>query len=618
MVQAAEFLKDETDWIVGEDGGFVNSVAAEVVPIVIPDPPPVVHTYSTCTLLSSDLIPVNEEKDMRDEAIGSVISLLEPHQAQVSYRNSVRAFFARVVRRTLCAKVYETGLHALDCFLPDDPMRLTVLLGRTNVCVENGISSLNEKLFLLADQSSEMGKVLLAELMQPIDDDYMAGEDIQPLSEHSVSRVSVNASKIFCDVDLPATNLEIDINNLSGVRFLSFLDEVAQLVGKEELFKRSLLLIRGWWVYEASTYLGIFSKNFLTDHALCVLIVSIFNQHHSTLHHPLQVLSVFLAEYSELDWANCAVTIQGIVPFRPCVPEPEVAAVMATPSDGEHSESLTPPSPTLSPVSTSVAEVPIATTTSNVTVNINTGSNSLSEPWMRYPKDSDLISASMLLKYIEHVKIVKPSTPTPIQSSDSKSPALSASSYGASMYNFTAMSPLDTPLSHISPQSRYRELDNNVMNLSLINSGDLISESTSGTATTGVLTPSGSSIAKQPSTDMDTIDSPRRKAAIAPPAEAFQRSAMNIIHPLQQLNLVPMTMPAERVAKIVQIFEVGTKNLTQALKASQGDEISCQSAFNRFFKAVLLRFVGGWRPDVFSGAQSMCHYGEGKTQCSFR
>lgn len=579
MAQAAEILKDETDWILGEDGGFASAAPVEVVAVVIPDPPPVIHTYLTCAVLPTDLIPVNEEDDLRDEAIGSVITLLEPHQAQVSYRNSVRAFLARVVRRTLSAKVYETGLHALDCFLPDDPIRLTVLLGRTNLFVENWLPTLADKLSVLADQGSENGKMLLSEMMQIVDDDYMAGEDVQPLSDHSVGRVTAtnnsSTSKVFCDVE--DTSMEIDCNSLTSVRFLSFLEEVAHLVGKKELFKRSLLLIRGWWTYETSNYLGAPTKNFLSDQALCVMICSIFNQYHATLHQPLQVLSVFLAEFCDVDWGNCAVTIQGIVPFRSVIQEPEYGSVDA--------------------------EIPETSVTAM---------ESASEPWLRYPGDNDLLSAAVLLKYADVTK--SPKSLSPILSCGSKSPVISHGSSSSNIYALPTVSPSTTSVSQLSPLSCYRELDIAAINLSAPGTGS----GSEGATDTSQCNPSpksdlasaGFSTALKASTDLDHPDSPvRRTSQIV--VESFQRCAMNIVHPLNQSNMVPLTMPTDRVSKIVQIFEVGAKNLSQALKVAPSEELNVQSAFNRFFKAVQVRFGGGWRPDVFKGAQSMCQYAGG-------
>ena len=72
-------------------------------------------------------------------------------------------------------------------------------------------------------------------------------------------------------------------------------------------------------------------------------------------------------------------------------------------------------------------------------------------------------------------------------------------------------------------------------------------------------------------------------------------------------------MTYEKAVIIAQIFETGARNLSQALKLSQGEHINVHAPFNRFFKSVLLRFRGSWRPDVFKGAQSMCQYAGGES-----
>ena len=566
MSQAAEVLKDETDWMPGDEGGFGSVALSEAVPIVIPDPPPVIHTYTTCTLLPIDIIPTNEEEDARDVAIGSVITLLEPHQAQITYRNSVRAFLARVVRRTLGAKVYETGLHALNCFLPDDPIRLTVLLGRTNVYIDTWLPALTEKLSILADISSDSGKFLLAEMMQVLEDDCIAIEDIQPLTEHTVSHVHVTSGnlprqgRIFFDIE--DTNVEVDSNNLSSVRFLSFLDEIAHLVGKNELFKRSLLLIRGWWLYETATYGGGSTKTLLTDHALCVLVCSIFNQHHAILHQPLQVLSIFLSEYCELDWNNCAVTIQGIVPFRSVLNKSDTDILSISVTDLESSSETS------------------AQLASQVTVEIT-------EPWLRYPVETDLLSVAFLQKYAEILKSTKPS--------------------------------IAGKLMQISPMSSCKDTDILTMNSMGMHSTDSMNDfSNSSTAAPSAnISRAGSSDSSAVylgSLHSDGPDSPMRRTAstlVNEEQPLFERGSINIVNPLNQSNMTLSAMTSEKAAVITQIFEIGARNLNQALKLSQGEHINVQAPFNRFFKAVLLRFRDNWRPDVFKGAQSMCQYAGG-------
>ena len=571
MSQAAEVLKDETDWMPGEDGGFGSVALSEVVPVVIPDPPPVIHTYTTCTLLPIDVIPTNEEEDARDMAIGSVITLLEPHQAQITYRNSVRAFLARIVRRTLGAKVYETGLHALNCFLPDDPIRLTVLLGRTNVFTDSWLPALTEKLNILADVGSDSGKFLLAEMMQVVEDDCIAIEDVQPLTEHTVSHVHVTSGniprqgKIFTDVE--DTNVEIDTNSLSSVRFLSFLDEIAQLVGKNELFKRTLLLIRGWWLYETATYGGGSTKNLLTDQALCVLVCSIFNQHHTILFQPLQVLSIFLSEYCELDWNNCAVTVQGIVPFRPVGNKAETDSLPTTPNElGFSSESS-------------------AQVVSQVTVEIT-------EPWLKYPVETDLLSVAFLQKYVETLKSTKVSTAW-------KSPVPGGVGLGTTL---------------ASPMSSCKDTEIFTMNSMGMQSTDSMNDFINS-STSAVITRAGSSDSCTQylgTLPLEGTDSPLRRTGSTLVMEEslpiFDRCGINIVHPLNQSNMVTSMMTSEKAAVISQIFEIGARNLNQALKLSQGEHINVQAPFNRFFKAVLLRFRDSWRPDVFKGTQSMCQY----------
>ena len=95
-------------------------------------PPPRIHSYLNSKQMHVDAIPTNELPDVRDLAIDAVLSLLWPHEPQVVFRSSCVAYVTEIIRRTLNAKVFETGLHSLQCFLPDDPIRLSVLLWRGN------------------------------------------------------------------------------------------------------------------------------------------------------------------------------------------------------------------------------------------------------------------------------------------------------------------------------------------------------------------------------------------------------------------------------------------------------------------------------------------------------
>ena len=591
MSQATEMLKDEADWVAGEDG-FCSASIIDLTPIFIPDPPPVTHTYLTCSIITIDLIPTNEEDEAKDVAVGSVINLLEPTQAQITYRHSVKAFLSRVVQRTLGAKVYETGLHALNWFVPDDPVRLTVLLGRTNNFLETWLPTLTEKLSTLSDVTSDSGRAFMAEMMQVVEDDCTLVEDVQPLTEHTVSHVQATASntsrqlKVLADIE--DTNVVIDANNLHNVRFLAFIEEVAVLVGKNELFKRSVILIRGWWAYETVTSGGWTASTLLSDQALCVLIVSIFNQHHATLFQPLQVLSIFLAEYCEVEWSKCIITVQGIIPFRVVAPKSEIESQtsMETETTTEIVLPITPP-PAVE----------------------------ILEPWTKYPTDSDLLNAAFLLKYADTVKYVRP---TPAWNKSQSNAALASTAVtipAAGTSGLPISPPLSLLLPHLSPMSPGKDLD--MSNLTATTQ----MESIDGSNTTGntlLKTYSSDLITlgstkSNPETTDDQENATRRSSGVADDISVFEKSFINIINPLNLSNMAEATMTYEKAVIIAQIFETGARNLSQALKLSQGEHINVHAPFNRFFKSVLLRFRGSWRPDVFKGAQSMCQYAGGES-----
>ncbi|CAN6312866.1 unnamed protein product, partial [Urochloa humidicola] len=82
-------------------------------------------------------------------------------------------------------------------------------------------------------------------------------------------------------------------------------------VGKNHLFKRSIILIKAWCYYE-SRLLGA-NHGLISTYALEVLILYIFNLFHKSLHSPLEVLYRFLEYFSKFDWDNYCISLNGPV-----------------------------------------------------------------------------------------------------------------------------------------------------------------------------------------------------------------------------------------------------------------------------------------------------------------
>ncbi|KAH7854166.1 hypothetical protein Vadar_010920 [Vaccinium darrowii] len=105
--------------------------------------------------------------------------------------------------------------------------------------------------------------------------------------------------------------VDISFNQIAGLRALCFLDQIDQLVGKDHLFKRSIILVKAWCYYE-SRLLGA-RHGLIATYTLNVLVLHIVNLFHSSLNGPLQVLHRFLDYYSEFDWEKYCICLNGRV-----------------------------------------------------------------------------------------------------------------------------------------------------------------------------------------------------------------------------------------------------------------------------------------------------------------
>ncbi|XP_068314609.1 uncharacterized protein [Pyrus communis] len=106
-------------------------------------------------------------------------------------------------------------------------------------------------------------------------------------------------------------NMAIDIsfNQTAGLSTLCFLEQVDQLIGKDHLYKQSIILTKAWCYYE-SRILGA-QYGLIASYGLETLVLFIINRFHSSLRGPLEVLHRFLEYYSTFDWGNYGISIDG-------------------------------------------------------------------------------------------------------------------------------------------------------------------------------------------------------------------------------------------------------------------------------------------------------------------
>ena len=145
-------------------------------------------------------------------------------------------------------------------------------------------------------------------------------DNISLLGEHTIRNVTISSGKasteVHCAVDAQGMQVQLVCNSRTEVCLLHLLQEIDGLVGREHLFKRSLLLIRAWWNNEAAQFVNTPVKHYLPDFALIIMVCAVFNLRHSLIKTPLQALGCFLSEYSAYDGSTQAISLQGIVPFK--------------------------------------------------------------------------------------------------------------------------------------------------------------------------------------------------------------------------------------------------------------------------------------------------------------
>lgn len=259
------------------------------------------------------------------EEIRSILVDIQPYEGRIKKYQSAIGFIRKQARLSINCSIVETGLHELCCNLPDDRVQISVLLSKTHFPTWH--TSLCESLAAFMDR---------AETVEAEASNSAAQQSLNSLSAGDVT-VSLNAPpvlalppptpslkvedikaiktetgfKVFFTVN--GMTVEVSANRRPDLCFIAFLDEVAALVGRDGLFKKSLALIRAWWQYSTAFLAGREISHYLPYNVLCLMICMVFNLHHAQIQSPLQALCFFLAEFSTFDGTHQVITLQGIV-----------------------------------------------------------------------------------------------------------------------------------------------------------------------------------------------------------------------------------------------------------------------------------------------------------------
>lgn len=253
----------------------------------------------------------------------TVLTYMTPTVEQLKRRFQVEKYLAKLVRKSLGAQVYQMGLYSIRAFLPDDPVTLSIYLCRG---LENSwYLRLNEKLCRMS--SSLHAQRDATETPEDSSSNVVSSpsesqESLYPSPAHIIKNVSFMEENCEHRLQCIIGNYTVDIRATQKVDlcFAAFIEEIDRAVGRDHLFKKSLILVRAWWTLEATTYSETLPA--LSTSAMCVMVCALFSRFHREIYHPIHALMLFLTEYATFDWTKYGLSVYGPVALSALVTVP--------------------------------------------------------------------------------------------------------------------------------------------------------------------------------------------------------------------------------------------------------------------------------------------------------
>ena len=163
--------------------------------------------------------------------VNELICWLVPSKSAIAQREFIVDHLKGILSKCLGARMFAIGALTSRTFLPNETIHITPFLCKGQE--ESWFIRVNEALCTLNSPTSN---------------------NTNNLPSIIVERVSFLPSEVKVNIDVNGVNIDISPNELAALYSSSLVEEFNQLVGSDNLFKRSILLIKAWLLYEAPRY----------------------------------------------------------------------------------------------------------------------------------------------------------------------------------------------------------------------------------------------------------------------------------------------------------------------------------------------------------------------------
>jgi hypothetical protein len=229
-----------------------------------------------CDLHASDCILAEHVEDF--------ISYIQPTEYSEAQYEEVLQFVEQMVNQALASECHAHGSFALKTYLPD--------------------SDLDVSAFFSTGQEAFWGQRLVSRMCE------LAAINANPkLAIRSVTFVNAECKLVKAQVG--SFSVDISANQSNAMISLALCEHVDRLVGKNHLFKRTVLLATSWALNDAHI-LGS-SKGLMSTYCLRSVVLYIFNAYHEEISTPLEGLWRVVSYLDDFNWDEHGLGVFGPV-----------------------------------------------------------------------------------------------------------------------------------------------------------------------------------------------------------------------------------------------------------------------------------------------------------------
>ena len=241
--------------------------------------------------------------------MNDLLAFISPTAYSESRYLAVLQFIEKLIKHVVGAEVFCHGSFALKTYLPDADLDISCFFSKNNedTWVQRLVGALCQEAAIPSQGSSPQFAV------------------------KSVTFVNGIVQVVKCQIG--SIPVDISGNQTGALATLALFEEVDKLIGRDHLFKRTILLIKAWAQQEATIVDS--GNGLLSSYCLRSFVLFIFNAYHLHIHTPLQGLFLFLAYFGRFDFQAHAVGLFGPISLE-ALPKFEVVSegACAWPADG--------------------------------------------------------------------------------------------------------------------------------------------------------------------------------------------------------------------------------------------------------------------------------------------